>query len=80
MLAARSPGAAIVRMKRMIGREVLGESLDKIGRAVFARLAFLVVRPRLIVEMARTGDVGILERIGSAAQLPRATLGRRFQI
>jgi hypothetical protein len=51
------------RPQRMIGREVLGEKLLESDRTDFASLALLVVRARLIIEMTRAGDVGILQGI-----------------
>jgi hypothetical protein len=68
------------RPQGMIGREVLGEKLLESDRTGFASLALLVVRARLIIEMTRAGDVGILQGIRPGAELPGAALGHRFQI
>lgn len=59
----------------MIGRKMLLQELLETRRAGYPRFAFLIVRAGLIVEVPRTGDVGILKRIGPGSQLPRAALG-----
>lgn len=45
----------------MVGRKVLGEELLEGGGALFARFAFLVVGARVVVEVARAVDVGVLQ-------------------
>jgi len=45
----------------VIGREMLSEELLERGRAGLALFALLVIGARLIVEMPRAGDGGILE-------------------
>jgi len=59
---------------------MLLQELLKIRCAGLARFAFLIVGARLIVEVPRTGDVGVLEGIRPGSELARARLGQRFQI
>ena len=53
----------------VVGREVLGEEQFKIGRTLFAGGAFFVSGAGFIIEMARAGDVRVLQRIGPSAKL-----------
>ena len=64
----------------MIGREVLGEEELEIGRTLFAGGAFPIVRARLVVQVARAGDVGVLQRVGPGSELPGTGLGERSEI
>ena len=66
---------AVVRVLRMVGREMLGEGFLEIGSAGNPRFAFLVIGARLIVEVTRAGDIGVLQGIGPGPELPGATLG-----
>ena len=64
----------------MIGREMLQEEgVERLG-ARRAGLAFCVVGPGLVVEVARAGDPGVLQRVRPGADLARAGLGGGYEI
>ena len=67
-------------MHWMIRRQVLREELLECCVTGLAGFALLIIGPGLVVEVARTFDVGVLEGIGPGAELPGAGLGQRDEI
>ena len=67
-------------MERVVGREMLGEESLELDFAVLARLLLLIRGARFVVEVAWTGDVGVLEAVGPGTELAGTGLGEGDQI